>query len=108
LKRWLSNYRQQSGKVVPYANTNKQLAKIARNAGIKWKHNALRHSYISYRVAECANVPRVADEGGNSLAMIQQHYLRRVKPSLATQWFNIVPSMPENVLSLAERENIAA
>lgn len=108
LKKWLQEYRQQAGKVVPYANTNKQIAKIACHAGINWKHNALRHSFISYRVAECADVPRVADEAGNSPQMVRQHYLRRVKPALAAQWFNIVPETATNVITLPGKETIAA
>jgi integrase len=100
LKKWLLNYRQETGKVVPYANTNKQLAKVARHASIKWRHNALRHSFISYRVGECADVPRVADEAGNSPQMIRQHYLRRVKPALAVRWFNLAPETAENVIDL--------
>ncbi|HEX3627174.1 MAG TPA: site-specific integrase [Verrucomicrobiae bacterium] len=108
LKKWLLNYRKDSGKVISYANTNKQIAKIARHAGIKWKHNALRHSFISYRVAECADVPRVADEAGNSPQMIRQHYLRRVKPALADQWFNVVPATPTNVVALPATQPVAA
>jgi integrase len=108
LKKWLQPYRQTSGKVVPYANTSKQLAKIARKAGIKWKHNALRHSFISYRVAECADIPRVADEAGNSPQMIRQHYLRRVKPALAAQWFNLVPEIAVNVIDLPACSRAAA
>jgi hypothetical protein len=42
---------------------------------MKWKKNALRHSYISYRVAECADVARVVDESGNSPAVIKSNYL---------------------------------
>jgi integrase len=108
LKKWLLPYRQQSGPVVSYANTSKQLLKIALNASVQWKHNALRHSYISYRMAECADIPRVADEAGNSPQMIRQHYLRRVKPLLATQWFSVVPETPPNVVSLAESQKVAA
>ena len=91
LKKWLAKYHRPNGKVVSYANTTKQLLKIAKVAGVKWKHNALRHSFISYRVAETADVPRVSDEAGNSPAMIRQHYLRRVKPAAASEWFAIVP-----------------
>jgi integrase len=108
LKKWLLPYHQKGGKVIAYVNINKQLAKVARRAGIKWKHNALRHSYISYRVAECADIPRVADEAGNSPQMIRQHYLRRVKPALATQWFSILPEKPSNVVTLTEPQRIAA
>jgi integrase len=100
LKKWLQPHRQTGGKVLKYENINKQLSKVARHAKIAWKHNALRHSYISYRVAECADIPRVADEAGNSPQMIRQHYLRRVKPALAVQWFNIVPEVAGNIIDL--------
>jgi integrase len=56
-----------------------------------WKKNALRHSCISYRIAECADVARVADESGNSPAIIRTNYLRRVKPARAAEWFGITP-----------------
>ncbi|MGH7939874.1 MAG: tyrosine-type recombinase/integrase [Limisphaerales bacterium] len=108
LKKWLLPYREQSGRVVGYANTTKQLGKVARNAGVQWKHNALRHSYISYRVAASADVPRVADEAGNSSQMIRQHYLRRVKPVVASQWFNIAPERPVNVIGLPQQQKAAA
>ena len=103
LKKWLLPYRQKAGKVAPYSSTKEKLAKVAKATArevtgkkpavpaLAWKHNALRHSFISYRVAECADVPRVSDEAGNSPAIIRQHYLRRVKPAQATEWFAIVP-----------------
>lgn len=105
LKAWLRPHRPKDGKgkVAPYANTTKQLFKVAaatkRDAtdtapevpAVEWKHNALRHSYISYRVAETADVPRVADEAGNSPGIIRQHYLRRVKPNEAAAWFAVAP-----------------
>lgn len=92
LKRWLMDHRQERGEVCQYANTTKQLLKIAADAGVHWKHNGLRHSFISYRVAATADVPRVADEAGNSVQVIRQHYLRRVKPAEATRWFSITPA----------------
>ena len=59
---------------------------------MRWKKNALRHSYISYRVAECADVARVADESGNSPAVIKSNYLKRVKPEQAKEWFGVLPA----------------
>ena len=103
LRQWLENFRKKTGRVAPYFNTTKQLLSVAAKTGHKakkktagvpalvWKHNALRHSFISYRVAECADVPRVSDEAGNSPAMIRQHYLRRVKPANAAEWFGTMP-----------------
>jgi len=57
-----------------------------------WKKNALRHSYISYRVAEVQDVPKVALEAGNSGQMIFQHYREVVQPKDAKEWFGIMPA----------------
>ena len=58
---------------------------------VKWKKNALRHSYISYRVAEIEDVAKVALEAGNSPQMIFQHYRELVQPKEAKTWFSIEP-----------------
>jgi integrase len=54
-----------------------------------WKHNALRHSFISYRVAQTQNVAQVALEAGNSPRMIFQHYRELVQRKDALKWFAI-------------------
>jgi integrase len=58
----------------------------------KWKHNGLRHSFISYRVAVVKNVAQVALEAGNSPAMIFSNYRELVTPQDAKAWFGIVPA----------------
>ena len=57
-----------------------------------WKHNALRHSFISYRVAEAQDVAKVSLEAGNSPQMIFKHYRELVQPKEAKSWFAIVPN----------------
>jgi integrase len=57
----------------------------------KWKHNGLRHSFISYRVADIKNVAQVALEAGNSPQMIFSNYRELVTPKDAETWFRIVP-----------------
>jgi hypothetical protein len=57
----------------------------------RWKHNGLRHSFISYRVAAIKNVAQVALEAGNSPAMIFSNYRELVTPQDAKGWFAIVP-----------------
>ncbi len=57
----------------------------------QWKRNGLRHSFISYRVAEVQNVAQVALEAGNSPQMIFKHYRELVRPETAKAWFGIVP-----------------
>jgi integrase len=104
LAAWLKECRKKSGPVCPIGNVVNALMKLVAKINeampegapdkerMKWKHNGLRHSYISYRVAECADVARVADESGNSPAIIRSNYLRRVKPDRAAEWFNVMPA----------------
>jgi integrase len=99
LKAFLLPLEKKSGKVVTVKNTSKELgitaAKTADEANgveaLEWKHNALRHTYISARVAECADVSRVADEAGNSPQIIRTNYLKRMRPTAAAEWFAIMP-----------------
>lgn len=59
--------------------------------GAVWKKNGLRHSYISYRVADIQNVNQTALESGNSPAIIFRHYRELVRPADAKKWFGIEP-----------------
>jgi hypothetical protein len=74
----------------------------AAAAGVKWKHNALRHSYISYRVAAAKNVAEVALEAGNSPDMIFQHYRELVTGKAAKEWFGITPKVVKEEREKAE------
>lgn len=58
----------------------------------EWKKNALRHSYISYRLAEIHDVAKVALEAGNSSQIIFQHYRELVREKDAKAWFGILPA----------------
>jgi integrase len=81
------NQRRTRGTVMPGAETSV-------DEGWKpflWKHNALRHSFISYRVAQLQNVAQVALEAGNSPQMIFQHYRELVRPKDAKAWFALAP-----------------
>lgn len=73
---------------------------IAAQRPVKWKSNALRHSYASYRFAQTADAGRVAGELGNSAAVVHRHYRELVKPADAEQWFSVRPDPPENVLQI--------
>ena len=74
----------------------------ASRAGIGWKANALRHSFISYRVAQTRDIAAVALEAGNSPRMIFAHYRELCTESEAADWFGIVPATAEarNVLQM--------
>jgi site-specific recombinase XerD len=60
--------------------------------------NGARHSFISYRTAETRDVARVADECGNSVSTIKNHYRQLVTAEAAEKFFAIRPEAPaENV-----------
>ncbi len=65
-----------------------------------WKHNALRHSFISYRVAETQDVAKVSLEAGNSPQMIFKHYRELVQPKEAKAWFALMPGGEEKVIQM--------
>lgn len=106
LAAWLKPHAQKSGRVFPH--TRAYFHELQRDtaaatgheadgnrpalAPVEWKQNALRHSAISYRVAETNDVNRVALESGNSPAMIFQHYRELVTPEEALLWFAIAPA----------------
>lgn len=93
LKAWLSRYQKESGPVFQYENSAKQIEKLEAGAACAWRHNAMRHTCISCRIAESGDVARVADESGNSPTVIRSAYLRRLKPTQAAEWFNIMPEV---------------
>jgi hypothetical protein len=93
LVRWLTYAAITSGKVFPYSrrNLDEIQAGTAAAAEVGWKDNALRHSFISYRVAQTSDVPRVSLESGTSPGRIFKHYRTLVGEMDARQWFIIAP-----------------
>jgi integrase len=109
LKQFLLPLAKNSGKVITVKNTYKELEILTADTSdkakeikpLEWKHNALRHTYISARVAECGDVPRVADEAGNSPQVIRTNYLKRIRPAAAAEWFAIMPqTQADNIVLL--------
>jgi integrase len=107
LAAWLASYAAKQGKV--WTGTHEEFYEAQRDtaeaAGIKWKSNALRHSYVSYRFAQMGDAGRVAGECGNSAAIVHRHYRELVKPTDAVKWFNVTPEAPANVTTLAAAAN---
>jgi integrase len=91
LKMWLRPHVKDSGPVLPYTNLGNQFLKLACRAEVHWKRNGLRHSFISYSVAQTANVAAVSLEAGNSPQIIAQHYLKVVTRIEARRWFGVIP-----------------
>ncbi len=121
LKAWLNEYKQPRGLVVELANVVNAIRRLVDTTrpvdpkhplkllppAVPWKHNALRHSFISYRVADVQNVAQVALEAGNSPHMIFQHYRELVRPAEAKAWFAITPESTKAMREQAEQERKA-
>jgi integrase len=103
LGQWLAPYAKQRGKVYKgnRHNLDGDRAALVEKAGVAWKDNGLRHSFVSYRLADIQNAAQVALEAGNSPQMVFRHYRELVKPDAAKAWFAIAPEQPANVLTLA-------
>jgi integrase len=93
LKAWLMPWREAIGPIVPISDTSGALGDLGIKAQIPggWRQNGLRHSFISYRVAETGDVARTALEAGNSPKMIFRHYREVVTQEDAKAWFSIMP-----------------
>ena len=59
-----------------------------RSMASDWPNNGLRHSYASYRLAQCQDAAKVALEMGNTPTMIFRHYRELVMPQDAAAWWN--------------------
>ena len=91
-KRFLIPSRTRPVETAPCGQTlSKSWTNRARDVKITYKKNAMRNSYISYRVAATKNIAQVALESGNSPAVIQKDYLELVTETEAKRWFSIVP-----------------
>jgi len=90
-KRKKSKLRSQKGEVPPGSET----ADIEGWEPFAWKHNALRHSFISYRLAAVQNTAQVVLEAGNSPQMIFRHYRELVRPADAEKRFAVTPASVE-------------
>lgn len=99
LKAWLEPHKKAAGRVVKFANCSKQIDWLVDDLNeaapdgpeFKWKRNGLRHSFISYRLAQIQHADQVALEAGNSPQMIFKHYRELVRPDEAIEWFSIQP-----------------
>lgn len=98
LAAWLAPLWRTEGDVDP-SPTSKAMThrwrRIGERVGVPWRHNALRHSFISYRLAVAHDPAKVAFEAGNSPAMIHKHYRALVTEAQGHEWFAVRPSAAE-------------
>jgi integrase len=65
-----------------------------------WPHNAMRHSYGTYRMAQIKNESLVSYEMGNSPDIVHKNYRKVVAKAATESYWNIQPSKPANVIAM--------
>jgi len=91
LEKWLAHINPpESGKIVPSMPTRGETARLGELIG-GWPRNVLRHSYGSYRASETKDAPALALEMGNSVTMIQAHYMEAVSAADSVAFWGLVP-----------------
>ncbi|MFZ9937901.1 MAG: tyrosine-type recombinase/integrase [Luteolibacter sp.] len=93
LKAWLEPWRGEKGKIMSISDYAGALNDTAVKAKIPggWRQNALRHSFISYRVAETGDVARTSLEAGNSPKQVFRSYREVVDAEATEAWWAIMP-----------------
>jgi len=90
LRAWLDRLKL-SDPICQEKHPGDRLPELARKCGFKPRHNALRDSFISYRLAVTQDIGKVANEAGNSPRMILNSYRELVTPAQGQAWFEIFP-----------------
>jgi integrase len=101
LATWLAPYRTKSGLIFASEHAADRTIAQAKSRGIDWPNNALRHSYATYRLAQCQDAARVALEMGNSPQMLFSNYRELADERDATAYFSIARQAAANVVPIA-------
>jgi len=98
---WLLKWKTAKGPAIS-GEINDRMGALCEKCGVKWKKNALRHSFITYRLAIVKDFTRVAFEAGNSPQIIRSNYDAVAQESEGKAWFNLMPEQAENVIQIAK------
>jgi integrase len=90
LQEWLAPFRMKSGPIFKI-DPQGRIEKVVTASGVKWKRNALRHSFGSYRMELTKNEGQVALEMGNSPQIVKDHYFEIVDERAAKAYWSIKP-----------------
>jgi integrase len=98
LARWLLPYRKTHGKIVGHSFV-KDWKAVRERAGYNeasnpWPVDGLRHSFGSYWLATHQDRARLAEEMGNSIAVIKRFYKRAIPRARAETFWKLEPVSP--------------
>jgi integrase len=100
LMQWLAPYRGSTGRVV-MKDAERKTRAFAKEQGIVWPHNCLRHSYATYRLSIMPDAARVALEMGNSPQKLFTNYRELDRENHAPAWFAIEPKQSKKIIHFA-------
>jgi integrase len=101
LMQWLAPYSERTGRLFRSRRDAGKAIAFAKEHGINWPDNGLRHSYASYRLAAVSDTARVALEMGNSPQKLMTNYRELADEHDAKAWFAITPKPVKNVVQIA-------
>jgi integrase len=95
LKSWLELVPQElrTGPLLPSNAERFVRGAVAPKSGVAWKHNALRHSFATYRAA-LTNEAQTATEIGDLVSTMKRNYKTSVGPDVAKEWFEVTAAPP--------------
>lgn len=76
--------------------------------GPRWDEDVLRHCYASYWLAKHKDRPHLAENMGNSLKMIKDHYKRIVPKSEVEKFWGILPGGAKSEEKKLEEDVLAS
>jgi hypothetical protein len=88
--RWGKRYKRRA-KTCTRSDDQVFLSELLRERGVikTWPQDVMRHSYISYRLAQGHGRGQVAEWAGNSEAVIRQRYRRPLRAEDGAAWFRV-------------------
>ena len=95
LRTWLQPIAKSSGPVLLDPDTRYRHKAPSRAGITEWPDNAMRHPFVSYRLAATQNAPQTALESGHDQAVLFKHYRELVRPKDAERFFSIRPAARE-------------
>ena len=85
------------GRIHPHKTEVMTLVRnLARKRGVGIPDNALRKSWVSYRLALTKNLAATALEAGHTATVAIRNYLKWATPAEAARWFRILPKKRPN------------
>lgn len=92
LKKLLGQVTLPSGLLFKRCRIESYLTEYARVARLVWKHDVLRHTFVSFRLLTVKNRQQVALEAGHTVSIQEGHYEGLVQPADVGPFWNFAPA----------------